>query len=113
MGKTLDEVVAMHENEGQAASAASLQDDVIQKPEVQGLKIDFSFLKTPTGEGEIEDYLNHTLNFNKSVGLARIIRGLTGFMGNINLAVVDILLGVLEFSKGKPKTQNNVGYYNQ
>lgn len=65
-----------------------------------GFKIDLSFLRTPTGEGSVDDYLDHTLNFNRSKGMARIIRGMTGFAGNLNLAIVDIFLGIMELRRG-------------
>jgi hypothetical protein len=65
----------------------------------QGIGIDLSILKSQTGEGSVSDYLEHPLNFNKSNGLARILRGLTGIMGNLNLAIIDIVVGTLEFFK--------------
>lgn len=49
-----------------------------------------------TGEGEVEDYLDHPLNFNKSRWLARILRGLTGMFGNLRKALVDIGVGSIE-----------------
>lgn len=70
-------------------------------------------LTAETGQGTIGDYLEHPLNFNQSKGIARILRGLTGIMGNLNLAIIDIALGVLEVSKDKKgtKTQNDVSYW--
>jgi hypothetical protein len=56
-------------------------------------------LTAETGEGSIGDYIEHPMNFNNSKGLARILRGLTGIIGNLSLAIIDIGLGVLEFSK--------------
>lgn len=52
-----------------------------------------------TGPGSIGDYLEHPMNFNQSKGLARILRGLTGIIGNLSLAIIDVALGALEFSK--------------
>lgn len=58
------------------------------------------WLKAQTGAGSVDDYLEHTLNFNNSRSLARIIRGLSGIFENgLNYAVVDIVMGVFEFSK--------------
>ena len=54
-------------------------------------------LKSQTGEGELSEYANHPLNYNGSIALSRIIRGVTGLLGNINLAIVDIFLGLLQF----------------
>jgi hypothetical protein len=70
-------------------------------------------LKTPTGEGTIEEYLIHPLNFNESKGMARVLRGLTGFLGNINLAIADIIIGALDVlkttKKGQESNDNNRG----
>lgn len=56
-----------------------------------------------TGDGPISDYMDHPLNFNNSKSMARIIRGATGMLGKLNLAIVDIGVGVLEFAKGRGK----------
>jgi len=65
-------------------------------------------LSSPTGEGSIGEYLEHPLNFNNSKGLAQIIRGVTGLLGNLNLAIVDIVFGFLRFSKEKKGELINV-----
>jgi hypothetical protein len=59
------------------------------------------FLKAQTGSGAVEDYLEHPLNFSKSKGLARVIRGLTGMLGSLDLAIIDIIVGGFEFMKEK------------
>ncbi len=64
---------------------------------------DFSFLMTETGPGSIEDYIDHPMNFNSSLSVARILRGITGFTGSLRLAILDIVLGVLDFAREKPK----------
>jgi len=69
---------------------------------------DFSFLKAPTGEGSVEEYLEHPLNFDKKKSTARIIRGLTGLFGMLNYALIDITLGIIEKWKEKDKVQENV-----
>ncbi|MDP4170148.1 MAG: hypothetical protein Q8906_06015 [Bacillota bacterium] len=56
-------------------------------------------LTAETGAGSVEDYLDHPMNFLKSRGLAKILRGFTGIFGSLSLAVIDIALGTLEFSK--------------
>ena len=56
-----------------------------------------------TGAGSIGEYIEHPLNFNQSKSVARILRGLTGIMGNLNLAIIDVGLGVLELFKGEKK----------
>lgn len=58
-------------------------------------------LTAETGSGAIGDYLDHPMNFNKSLGLAQILRGLTGLVGNLKLAIIDIGFGALRFSREK------------
>lgn len=58
-------------------------------------------IKSPTGEGKIEDYIDQPLNFDRSKGMAQILRGLTGLLGSLNYAVIDILLGALTWTKEK------------
>jgi len=69
-----------------------------------------AILTSPTGEGNISDYYDHPLNFNYSVPMARIIRGATGILGNLNLGIVDVLVGILELilEKSKPKIKPEV-----
>lgn len=93
---------------GSGAAAAEFQEIPQQQPEQRGIGIDLSVLKTETGEGSVEDYLEHTLNFNSSKGMARVLRGLTGMMGSLNFALVDIVVGTLDLMKSsKPKGINN------
>lgn len=56
-------------------------------------------LTSETGEGSIEDYIDHPMNFKKSQGIAQILRGVTGLGANLRLAIVDIGFGALRFSK--------------
>lgn len=62
---------------------------------------DLSFLKAKTGDGSVEDYMNHPLNLKQSRGSAQMIRGFTGLFGALDLAVVDITLGAFELAKEK------------
>lgn len=72
-------------------------------PEASPLHIDFSFLKTPTGAGSIDSYIDHPLNAHGSRAVAQIIRGLTGFAGSLDLAVIDITLGLIELTREQKK----------
>jgi hypothetical protein len=73
-------------------------------PEVQEKKgIDVSILKAKTGEGSVYEYINHPLNFNESLGLARVLRGLTGMLGTVDFAIADIVIGALDFLKSSKK----------
>ncbi|OPZ96766.1 MAG: hypothetical protein BWY70_01670 [Bacteroidetes bacterium ADurb.Bin408] len=44
----------------------------------------------------IEEYENHPLNYDKKQSTGRILRGLEGLFMDLNYAVVDVLLGVIE-----------------
>ena len=60
------------------------------------------FIMIETGEGSIEEYINHPLNFLESKGLAQIIRGVSGFVGNsLKLAVVDVIFGFMRMKNEK------------
>lgn len=60
------------------------------------IKIDFSFLMKKTGPGTVETYLDHPMNPKASRGMARFLRGCTGIAGDLDLAIIDILLGSFE-----------------
>lgn len=60
---------------------------------------DLSFLLAETGPGAIEDYVEHPLNFRGSKGVAQILRGATGIAGNLNYAIIDIGLGLVQLTK--------------
>ena len=62
---------------------------------------DLTFLKAKTGSGSVEDYMQHPLNFKNSQGAAQMIRGFTGMLGDLDLALVDITLGAFELAKEK------------
>lgn len=64
-----------------------------------GIKVDFSFLMAKTGDGSISDYINHPLNFSSSKGVAQVLRGFTGLVGELDLAIVDIAIGSFNIIK--------------
>lgn len=74
--------------------------------QTSGISLNLEWLKTPTGDGAIEDYIDHPLNFFKSKGFAQILRGATGFFGNLRLAVLDVVLGILQFLKERKAGAN-------
>jgi hypothetical protein len=49
-----------------------------------------------TGEGPLSSYRNHTINFTGDDGGARLARGMTGLFDNLNLAVVDLVVGAVQ-----------------
>lgn len=56
-------------------------------------------LKSETAQGDIEEYQKHMLNFDGSKAVGRMIRGLEGIAGSLNFAVLDIVLGFMEYTK--------------
>ncbi len=71
---------------------------------VPGLRIgdllpDISFIFAETGPGSIDEYKEHPLNMRGSMGMAQILRGLTGMAGTLNYAIIDIGLGFIQLTK--------------
>lgn len=64
-----------------------------------GIGIDLEFLKAKSPDRPVEEYINHPLNFNNSKGLARTLRGLEGMFNDLRYAVIDVIVGLMEFSK--------------
>jgi hypothetical protein len=58
-------------------------------------------LKSKTGEGSIADYQDHPLNFNNNKYVGQILRGLTGILGALDLAIIDISMGLLGLFKDR------------
>ena len=59
------------------------------------------FLKAQSVDRPIEEYIEHALNFDKKKSTGRIIRGLEGFLGALNYAIIDIIMGLVEKSREK------------
>ena len=109
-------------NEARAAAevAEELEHETIAEETTQQTSgfnfpvFDFSFLKTETGSGTIEDYNEHVLNPEHSRGISQILRGVTGFAGSLNLAILDIIFGafeVLKENKKEVKKDNNINAF--
>ena len=77
-----------------AAAPEEQQEQVFRAPQEDRPPDPLEILKKPTGKGQVEDYLDHPLNVNRSYGLGQAIRGLSGLLGSLDYAVVDIVLGV-------------------
>ena len=73
--------------------------EVEQAEPQQGFSFDFGFLGAKTGDGAIDDYMEHPLNAGASRGIAQVLRGVTGMFGAVDLAIVDIVLGLLAVLK--------------
>jgi hypothetical protein len=111
-GITLDDIASEKVEDTAGVAVESAEDEF----EVEAVRSPSRFnemfskvLTAETGEGSISDYIDHPMNFKKSEGLAQILRGLTGIVGNLKLAIIDVVFGALRFSnEGKGQT-NNVG----
>jgi len=57
-------------------------------------------LKSKTGEGSLDQYTDHPLNFKNNHYLSQILRGLTGMIGSLDFALIDIIVGTIGFFKG-------------
>lgn len=57
-----------------------------------------------TGSGNIESYSNHPLNIKSDKNISQLLRGLTGILGCLNFALIDILLGSMGFIKDRNST---------
>lgn len=76
-------------------------------PQSTGFSLNLGWLRTPTGEGDIEDRITHPLNPFKSRGLAQMLRGFEGLLGNLKLAIVDIIIGAFNFIKERRENSGN------
>lgn len=62
-----------------------------------------AWARTQTGSGDlIPTYTEHPLNFRRDPegrdGLARVIRAGTGWLGELNFAIVDLVLGLIQLA---------------
>lgn len=101
---------------GGAGSGAMLEDDLNTKEyypeENRGRDFMKKILTAETGAGSVGDYLDHPMNVLNNNAGARILRGLTGIFGNLDLAIIDIAVGVLDLLKGRKKNDvSGGGYY--
>lgn len=86
----------------------SIAEDIAHNTESENInKVDlnFDFLKTKTGPGSVSDYIDNPLNFNNSESVAQILRGITGYTDDLNLAILDIAFGMFKGMKGMKKNE--------
>ena len=107
----LKEAIADEAQMAQDLNAQPLEDQTQpQQEQAQQLpKFNFDFLRVPTGEGAIEDYIDHPLNAEQSKGVAQILRGFTGIAGDLKLAILDITLGFINVLKEKRPIKESSG----
>lgn len=101
-GDYLDKPIGVPVEEEPAAFGVNPEDE--QPEERPGISFDLGFLRTRTGQGTIEERINHPLNFAHSRGVAQVIRGLEGFFDSLDLAIIDIVMGIVEVIKEKRVT---------
>lgn len=97
-----------------------MEKELLERPveieEEAGIRLampDLSFLAASTGPGPIEDYIDHPLNYDSARSTARILRGLTGFAGSLDYALIDIGLGFIEKIQEKKVNTNGTDYAGQ
>lgn len=102
----IDSIEAAAEREfGEAGPEISAAEAAPEAAAAPGRSFDFSFLKAKTGPGPIEDYINHPMNFNGGRAAAQILRGLTGLLGALDLAIIDILIGTIQAINDRKKAE--------
>lgn len=90
-------------------SGSSTPSSSIEAEHVGGFEQDnrpsrgLSFFKVQSLDKPIEEYLNHPLNIAKDEDFGQGLRGLEAYLGNTNLAVIDLFGFVKYFLKNKPK----------
>lgn len=77
-----------------------------------GPHIDFGWLKTKTGPGSVDDYIDHPLNFSESRGVAQVLRGASGLVGSLDLAVIDIVIGTFNAARERKAAKNEKTAFN-
>lgn len=110
MTDLLNEAIKDEAMETAAAETIMSPEEFEDAPGVRFTMPDFSFLLAKTGAGAIEEYIDHPLNFDGEKSTARILRGLTGIAGELDYAIIDIGLGVIEKIKEKGTQKNGFNY---
>jgi hypothetical protein len=107
-GLTIDEQVELEVGAPKKlASFETMDAPEIEEQPSKSSEMFGRIMTAETGEGSIGDYLDHPMNFNNSLGLAQMLRGFTGIVGNLKLAIIDVIIGALRFSREKKGVINN------
>ena len=78
----------------------------VPSPDQGTEKTAFDILRTKTAAGSIDDYMDHPVNFGKTAGGAQVARGITGFFGSLDYAIVDIVMGIMRMIMAKRGDNN-------
>lgn len=89
----LDEVVEIAEAQDLNGEALGSEAQGIGLSDIFSRIVDL--FKVETGPGELKDYIDCPMNFDRSEGLAQILRGASGFIGAnfLRSALLDIVVG--------------------
>jgi len=81
----------------------SIEDEIeetedLEEEIVEEIKIPLwrRILEADSSPKPISEYMNHPLNFDNSVSTGRIIKGLEGIVGNLDKAIVDVAIGIIQ-----------------
>ena len=71
-------------------------------PSKSGILKNLNVMAEITQEHDFDFYKNHIFNIDKSEALAHIIRGISSIVGELNLAIFDIVVGLfkMKYNKG-------------
>lgn len=77
----------------------SIEEELEGKKEV-GAKVGTSFIEklltSDSSPKSVESFKTHALNWDGKESTARIIKGLEGLLGNLDKAVIDLLMGTIQ-----------------
>ena len=79
--------------------------NVSRETMVEDMNHSVPFFKVQSLDKPIEDYFNHPLNKTNDEDLATGLRGVDAYLGNTNLAIIDLLHLVKYFFKKLPKKE--------
>lgn len=91
------------QKEPEELQAPELPPEETEQP--QGFQLNLDWLWADSPDEPIESYIEHPLNFGRSKGIAQALRGLEGIFGNLRKAVIDIIIGTLNYAKERNNDQ--------
>jgi|SaaInl7_200m_RNA_FD_contig_71_924158_length_994_multi_4_in_0_out_0_2 hypothetical protein len=92
---TIEEMLNVDFNDPMAAATGGITNDTQRIPQ-QGLSNWQRIIQATSPPKSIESYADHPLNFDSTPSTGRIIRGSEGIIGDLDKAVVDIIIGLIE-----------------
>jgi len=86
----------MSDEEDKTTIAQKIVSEKIEGVQIEKENLATKIFNAPSPKKKVEEYLNHPLNFDQEISTGRIIRGVEGIIGNLDRAMVDVILGVIE-----------------